>query len=175
MCACAYGHIRPLSSGSSEVCRQCMECGVKYGQRKRTRELVAWTKKKRKHIRRDELLAFLLDKPHPDPTAVADLAEELGDLPAPPPHQHLQHQRQLHAGGSAMSGLSCLHAPSPCYNGSPLPSPRRRALCREDSSGLLNEGSGRDRDRESSRKRPNTNALSFEFGQDTPLAKRMRL
>lgn len=84
VCACAYGHIRPLSSGSSEVCRQCMECGVKYGQRKRTRELVAWTKKKRKHIRRDELLAFLLDKPHPDPTAVADLAEELGDLPAPP-------------------------------------------------------------------------------------------
>ena len=171
------------------MCRQCMECGVKYGQRKRTRELVAWAKKKRKHIRRDELLAFLLDKPYPDPSG-ADLAEELGDLPAPPPHQHLQHQRQLHAAGGAVSGLSCLHAPSPCYNGSsglsclhapspcyngsPLPSPRRRVLCREDPAGLLSgEGGGRDRD--SSRKRPNTNALSFEFGQDAPLAKRMRL
>ena len=151
------------------MCRQCMECGVKYGQRKKTRELVAWAKKKRKHIQRDELLAFLLDKPYPDPSAT-DRGEDLGDLPAP--HQHLQHQRQLHAAGGAVSGLSCLHGQSPCYNSSPLPSPRRRPLCRDDSSGLLGEG-GKERD--SGRKRPNTNALSFEFGQDAPLAKRMRL
>ena len=52
--------------GASEVCRQSIESGSKYGQRKRNKEIIAWAKKKRKHIRREELLAFLLDKPYPD-------------------------------------------------------------------------------------------------------------
>ena len=49
------------------MCRQCVECGVKHGQRKRTREIVTWLKRKRRLIRRDELLAFLLDKPYTPP------------------------------------------------------------------------------------------------------------
>lgn len=48
------------------MCRQSMDSGTKYGQRKKTKEIIAWAKKKRKHIRREELLAFLLDKPYTD-------------------------------------------------------------------------------------------------------------
>lgn len=59
-----------LAVGASEMCRQCMDSGTKYGQRKRTKEIVAWAKKKRKHIRREELLAFLLDKPCTDSSSL---------------------------------------------------------------------------------------------------------
>lgn len=55
--------VTQLYRGASEVCRQCMDSGTRYGQRKRTKEIISWAKKKRKHIRREELLAFLLDKP----------------------------------------------------------------------------------------------------------------
>ena len=47
-----------------------MDSGTKYGQRKRTKEIIAWAKKKRKHIRREELLAFLLDKPCTDSSSL---------------------------------------------------------------------------------------------------------
>jgi hypothetical protein len=47
-----------------------MDSGTKYGQRKRTKEVIAWAKKKRKHIRREELLAFLLDKPCADSSSI---------------------------------------------------------------------------------------------------------
>lgn len=60
-----------MAPGASEVCKQSMESGTKYGQRKRTKEIVAWAKKKRRHIRREELLAFLLDKPYPDSSSLA--------------------------------------------------------------------------------------------------------
>lgn len=60
-----------MYAGASEVCRQSMESGTKYGQRKRTKEIIAWAKKKRRHIRREELLAFLLDKPYPDSSSLA--------------------------------------------------------------------------------------------------------
>ena len=146
-------------SGSSEVCRQCMECGVKYGQRKKTRDLIAWAKKKRRHIKREELLAFLLDKPYPDPSST-DRVEDFADL-------SVSHQRSL--APTSVSGLNCLQGP--CYSSNSLPSPRRRALFRDDSCVLSDSelfGVGR--------KRPSSStSIPFEFGSDTPMVKRMRL
>lgn len=134
-----------------------MECGIKYGQRKQARDVVAWAKKKRRLIRREELLAFLLDKPYPDPS-YSERGEEFGDVPT-------SHQRPLHV---QPSGLNCLQGP--CYT-SPLPSPRRRALFREDPLSDNEMYSMR----ENGRKRPSSNPPPFEFGLDTPFSKRMRL
>jgi len=136
-----------------------MECGVKYGQRKKTRDLIAWAKKKRRHIKREELLAFLLDKPYPDPSST-DRVEDFADLA-------VSHQRSL--APTSVSGLNCLQGP--CYSSNSLPSPRRRALFRDDSCVLSDSelfGVGR--------KRPSSStSIPFEFGSDTPMVKRMRL
>ena len=159
-----------LAVGSADVCRQCTECGIKYGHRKRTKELVAWAKKKRRSIHREELLAFLLDKPYPDSSppsstvAAADKLEDFSDMSISQraPHSHS-------AAAATVSGLNCLQ--NPCYT-NPLTSPRRRALFREE----LSEGGEHFSVRlESGRKRPNTGNIQFEFGSDTPMAKRMRL
>ena len=45
-----------------------MECGIKHGQKKKTREIITWAKR-RKLIKREELLAFLLDQPYIDSSA----------------------------------------------------------------------------------------------------------
>ena len=139
-----------------------MECGVKYGQRKKTRELVAWAKKKRRHIKREELMAFLLDKPYPDPSSADKQVEDFAELT-------VSHQRSLPP--TSISGLNCIQGP--CY-ASPLPSPRRRALFRDDSCILSDSELFAVRD--SGRKRPSSStSIPFEFGSDTPTAKRMRL
>lgn len=93
--------VTQLYRGASEVCRQCMDSGSKYGQRKRTKEIIAWAKKKRKHIRREELLAFLLDKPCTDSASLA----------------------------SANTATN-----------SPISSPRRRALLRDEHPPWSNDG-----------------------------------
>ena len=147
------------TTGSSEVCRQCMECGVKYGQRKKTRDVIAWAKKKRRLIKREELLAFLLDKPDP---SIGERMDEFPDLPN-------THPRHIQTG--SVAGLNCLQAP--CYS-NPLSSPRRRALFRDDAN-VLNDSEMFNL-RENGRKRLSSNpAAPFDYGTETPLAKRMRL
>lgn len=147
-----------------DVCRQCSESGIKYGQRKRTKEIVSWVKRKRKHIKREELLAFLLDKPYTEPST----------------HKHEDFERTV---GHQLSGLSLGHmSPTgvshfqspPCgYSSahSPSMSPRRRTLCREDP--MCGDGEGV----VSSNGRKRT-ANSGSFDMDTgfgPIAKRIRL
>ena len=39
--------------------------GIQFGHNKRMRDLITWVKKKRRHIRKDELLAFVCGKPPP--------------------------------------------------------------------------------------------------------------
>lgn len=156
--------------GSSEVCRQCTECGVRYGQRKRTRDIVAWAKKKRRHIRREELLAFLLDKPDPTADPTYDRTEGVVTAPSTYPRP-----------GSLVPGLNFAPMPATHYPGSPLTSPRRRAVFRDDPSGALLGVSEGDvfNVRESGRKRSSTCGSTgsgiFEFGSEVPFAKRMRL
>ena len=157
-------------SGSSEVCRQCTDCGVRYGQRKRTRDIVAWAKKKRRHIRREELLAFLLDKP--DPAAADPTSERMeGVVTAPSPYPR---------SAPLVPGLNFAPMPANHYSSSPLTSPRRRAVFREDASGALLGMAEGDvfNVRESGRKRSsncgNAGGGMFEFGSEVPFAKRMR-
>ncbi len=123
------------------MCRQSFESGSKYGQRKRNKEIIAWAKKKKKHIRREELLAFLLDKPYPD-----------------------------------SSSLSSANAVA----NSPISSPRRRALLRDEPpSWNLSEGDiyGIGGGREpGGRKRTASGSGNniFDFNSHGPDSKRMR-
>lgn len=161
----------PVHSGASEVCKQCMDSGARYGQRKRTKELVAWAKKKRKLIRRDELLAFLMDKPYQqqqssglNPTTTNDDSAELSPVsnqkPPPPPPGFMQG-----------------HCPA---SFGPISSPRRRALLKDEPPSRSNdgeiygiggkEGSGRKRTASST-----SGTSIFDFNMLGPDCKRMRL
>ena len=158
--------VRTLCPGSLEVCRQCVECGVKHGQRKRTRDIVTWLKKKRRVIRRDELLAFLLDKPYtPDSTHSQHLyfgSEQSSDGPphhrySPPPPSpfpshssspHLHHPRPLPCidGCNFPPSVPMVSLPipvtssSPCFTGH-VSAPRARwTLLGRDEQGLQNDG-----------------------------------
>ena len=51
--------ITQLYSESGEVCSRGIDLGIDYGYQKRTREILNWLKKKKKAVKRDELLAFL--------------------------------------------------------------------------------------------------------------------
>ena len=156
-------------SGSLEVCRQCVECGVKHGQRKRTRDIVTWLKKKRRVIRRDELLAFLLDKPYtPDSAHSQHLyfgsgeADDLSDDPphhfsAPPPpplpphsastHHHLPRPHPCIDGLNFSTSVPMVSLPippvsssSPCFTGHHSTPRGRWALLGRDEQGLQSDG-----------------------------------
>lgn len=45
--------------------RECIRLGIQSGRNTRARDIAAWARKKRKSIRRDELLAFLCGKSMP--------------------------------------------------------------------------------------------------------------
>lgn len=90
-----------------------MDSGAKFGQRKRTKDVIAWAKKKRKHIRRDELLAFLLDKPYqqqpapilnPTTTNEAELSSLSHQKPLPPSQGFVQGPCIYGIGGKEGSG-----------------------------------------------------------------------
>ena len=50
---------------SVELHRKALELGIQLGHRKRNKELVAWAKRRRRHVKRDELLAVLDGRPTP--------------------------------------------------------------------------------------------------------------
>ncbi len=159
-------------TGASDVCRQSMDSGNRYGQRKKTKEVIAWAKKKRKHIRREELLAFLLDKPYSDNASITtniatstttDKFDDLVDL------TQLPHSRQIPPPPGFTQG--------PCSVGfnSPISSPRRHGLFKEELPSWNGEGdicgvNGRKRTSSSS----GSNTI-FDFGLLGPDCKRMRL
>ena len=166
------------------MCKQCTECGARYGHRKRTKEIVTWAKKKQRYIRREELIAFLLDKPYLENSS----SDKLDDF----------HHCELPIG----VGQKQLTTPTPAivppglgfqsqcgsYMTSPLPSPspnRRRALLNKEEASVLESEhftfsgvSGRKRQASGSTC-SSSGGLSFDFsstiGSEAPLAKRMRL
>lgn len=145
------------SSDSVDVCRQCCESGIKYGQRKRTNEILSWVKRKRKHIKREELLAFLLDKPTSDASKHDDFERSVGP--------------QL--SGLSLGHMCPTHYQSSSYS-SPSMSPRspRRRLCREDT---MCRDDGDNVVNSSGRKRSaNSSSLDTDPGF-SPIAKRIRL
>jgi len=61
----AAGTITSLYKESTEALRRSSDLGMQAGYQRRTREVLAWAKKRRRHIRREELIAFLSGKPVP--------------------------------------------------------------------------------------------------------------
>lgn len=63
----AASSITKLYSEAGDVCSRGIDLGIDYGSQKRTREFLNWLKKKKKYIRRDELISFLTGEPiHPN-------------------------------------------------------------------------------------------------------------
>lgn len=61
----AAGTVTTLYKESSESLRRTTELAMQCGYQKRNRELLSWAKKKRRNIRREDLLAYLSGKPLP--------------------------------------------------------------------------------------------------------------
>jgi hypothetical protein len=66
---CPNGH-QPsnllLCFAESQQCiRKSMDIGMQYGHHKRTREVLSWARKRHRNIRREDLIAYLLDKTPP--------------------------------------------------------------------------------------------------------------
>ena len=124
---------------------------------------MAWAKKKRRLIKREELLAFLLDKPYPPDPSSTERMDDVSDL-------SMAHQRPLQSACGTVAGHNCLQ--TPCCT-SPLPSLQRgRALFREDQrendmmySNLRNTTSGSN----SGGVRKRQTNLSSDFTSESPL------
>ena len=179
-------------SGSLDVCRQCVECGAKHGQCKRNRDIVTWLKKKRRLIRREELLAFLLDKPYPPDSTHLHLDSERQDGLMGP--HHFSHSSPLHhvsshpprplLTSSCISGLNFppsvsvslpVSTSTPCFAGAPR---GRWALLGREEQGVQSGEGEVYSVRENSRKRLSSSSASgaFEFAQESPpLSKRMKI
>ena len=46
------------------MCSRSIDLGIDYGSQKRTREFLNWLKKKKKYVKRDELISFLSGEPY---------------------------------------------------------------------------------------------------------------
>ncbi|XP_014669284.1 PREDICTED: UPF0472 protein C16orf72 homolog [Priapulus caudatus] len=63
----AAGAITLMYKESIDCHRRVAELGVQAGMQRRTKELLAWAQKRRRHIRREDLVAFLTGKTPPPP------------------------------------------------------------------------------------------------------------
>ena len=75
-----------LSSESMEARQRSYELGIHLGYQRRNKEVIAWVKKRRRTIRREDLISFLCGKVPPPRTARAPprVAMVSASRPAPP-------------------------------------------------------------------------------------------
>ncbi|KAK6171191.1 HUWE1-associated protein modifying stress responses [Patella vulgata] len=57
--------VTSLYKESLDMFTKCVDMGVQCGHQHRTRDIIAWARKKRRHIRREELLAYLCGRTPP--------------------------------------------------------------------------------------------------------------
>lgn len=50
---------------AAEIQRKSFEMGLQIGSNRRIRDIINWAKRRRRHIRRDDLIAYLCGKPPP--------------------------------------------------------------------------------------------------------------
>ena len=156
-----------------------MEAGIQQGQKKRNREIMAWAKKKRKVIKREELLAFLSNRPYRE---TSPLYNSNNNLPDTSGHLFSNSDQILTSnnnsnmfGRTQGPGLptTCNFVSTNCsspYHGSAMLSPRRsRSILRDDPMSLSEDI----RDSSGSRKRQIN--LAFDYAMEQPLPKRGRL
>ncbi|ROT69798.1 HUWE1-associated protein modifying stress responses isoform X2 [Penaeus vannamei] len=92
----AAGHITALYKEAVESVRRSGEAGVQAGYQRRTREVLNWARRRR-HIRREELIAFLAGKTPPprtthlrgSPRTRISLERMSPRLPSPHHHSHV--------------------------------------------------------------------------------------
>lgn len=160
-----------------EVCRAGMEAGIQQGQKKRNREIMAWAKKKRKVIKREELLAFLSNRPYRETSplynnsGVPDTSSHLFSNTDP---LHNSSNNTNTFGRTQGPGLptNCNFVSPNCnssYHSSAVLSPRRsRNFLRDDPVSLsedIRDNAGRKRQIN----------LTFDYAMEQPLPKRGRL
>ena len=54
-----------LFSDSLDVMKRCFELGTQYGTKRQTKEVLSWVKKRKRHMRRDDLIGYMCGKPPP--------------------------------------------------------------------------------------------------------------
>lgn len=59
-----------MFADSVDTAKNCMELGVQKGRQRHLKDIISWVKKRRRHIRREDLLAFLCGKNPPQRTKV---------------------------------------------------------------------------------------------------------
>lgn len=155
-----------------------MEAGIQQGQKKRNREIMAWAKKKRKVIKREELLAFLSNKPYREtsplynsgslPDASSHLFTTTDPLHTSSNNSSNTFGRTQGAGIPTTCNFVSTNCTSP-YHGSSMLSPRRsRSFLRDDPMSLsedIRDNTGRKRQIN----------LAFDYAMEQPLPKRGRL
>ncbi|CAH1795424.1 unnamed protein product [Owenia fusiformis] len=72
--------VTSLYKDSLECLKQGIELGIQCGQQRRSRDIVAWAKKKRRHIRREDLVGYLSGKTAP-----------MRSKPGTPTSKHMSH------------------------------------------------------------------------------------
>ncbi|CAG0887421.1 unnamed protein product [Darwinula stevensoni] len=75
----AAGTVTSLYKESMEGIKRSRELGIQLGVHRRTGDILAWAKRRRRHIRREDLISFLA-----------------GKNPAPTPHSHWQFSSHHH-------------------------------------------------------------------------------
>lgn len=67
----AASSVTTLYKDSVDTAKHCMESGVQRGRQRQLKDIVSWVKKRRRHIRREDLLAFLSGKNPPQRTKIS--------------------------------------------------------------------------------------------------------
>ncbi|KAL4240807.1 hypothetical protein ACF0H5_001595 [Mactra antiquata] len=68
----AASSVTTLYKDSVDTSKHCLELGVQKGRQRQLKDIVSWVKKRRRHIRRDDLLAFLSGKNPPQRTKLTN-------------------------------------------------------------------------------------------------------
>ncbi|PIK58831.1 putative UPF0472 protein C16orf72-like [Apostichopus japonicus] len=122
----AATNVTKLYKDSIESHRRSLDLGIKIGQQRRTRDVVAWAKKRRRFIHKEDLLAFLCGNSPPSrprgvqlPRSSSDRSSPRSHTPSSPPREQdtgdeLQTFRDalaLHGLNGAMANVGVSQSP----------------------------------------------------------------
>lgn len=141
----AAGSVTSMYKESLESQRKNVDLGAQCGYQRRTRDLLAWAKKRRRHIRREDLIAFLAGKNAPprsrgSPRQRLVLDRSTARLPPPevplshPPESDLQTFREALALSSLSGAMSNISVQG--YRPHPPGSPTCGSHSRRRNAGL---------------------------------------
>lgn len=179
----AASSVTTMYKDSVDTARHCVDLGVQTGKQRRTRDIISWVKKRRRNIRREDLLAFLCGK-NPPPRSrmpsgiVRHSPSSRMERPFPrfpsadsiatngePDLQAFREAIALQGLDGAMSNISVGYRPHSNPNPSQIPTLQRDS--REDLNSFILEEFSRNCD---SRKR----SATPDVNMDSPVWKKTR-